>query len=220
MRVGGLLLVIGICLTCEAHIHADDNAFVEGVVTDSIDNTHDSDNTIATTASVDVTKKPNTKITPKTEKKEFDRSMMAGLDLPLDAFTLHHPFIHSSITDYEYSQWYFLFFMVFDKSSIVSVDVSLTVPEIIKSLSSKLSVPASVFSISRAEKYRSNSISANLSLTNHTIPRLHQKLCNLQNTSPLFWIRGTRYKLVQVIHDKNQHLYIRNNEQVKNGEWH
>ena len=214
MMIVGLLVAIGICLSCEAHIHAEDNAFVEGVVTDSIDNPHDSDNTIATIASVAKTKKPKTKITPTTEKKLFDRSLMAGLDLPIDAFTLHHPFIHSSITEFEYSQWYFLFFTFYDKSSIVSVDVSLTVPEIIKSLSSKLSVPASVFSISRVEKYRSNSISANLSLTNHTIPRLHHKLCNLQNTSPLFWIRGTRYKLVQVIHDKNMHLYVRHNGQV------
>ena len=52
MSIGVVLVVIGICLSCEAHIHADDNAFVEGVVTDSIDNPNDSDNTIATTASV------------------------------------------------------------------------------------------------------------------------------------------------------------------------
>jgi hypothetical protein len=147
------------------------------------------------------------------KKKVKNNSKSIGFDLPLDAFTLHHPYIHSSATEFEYSEWYFLFFTFFDKSSPI-IDVSLTVPEIAKSLSSKLSVPASVFSISRAEKYRSNSISANLSLTNHTIPRLHHKLCNLQNTSPLFWIRGTRYKLVQVIHDRNMHLYIRNNGQV------
>ena len=103
MRIGGILLVIGICLSCEAHINADDNAFVLGVVTD-IDSIPESDKTIATTASVAVTKKPKSKITPAPEKNVFDRSMMAGLDLPIDAFTLHHPFIHSSITEFEYSQ--------------------------------------------------------------------------------------------------------------------
>jgi hypothetical protein len=91
MRIGGILVAISICLSCEAHIHAEDNAFVEGVVTDSIDKPHDGDSTIATTTSVIVTKKPNTKVSHTTEKTTFDRSMMAGLDLPLDAFTLHHP---------------------------------------------------------------------------------------------------------------------------------
>ena len=142
-------------------------------------------------------------------------SNKSGLDSPLDALTLNHPFIHSSITQFEYSKWYFLFFLLFDKPSKALMDVSLTVPEIRKSLSSKLSVPASVFSISRAEKYRTKSISANLSLTNYTIPRLHHKLSNLQDTSPLFWIQGTRFKLVQVIHDKNHHLYMNQYGQVR-----
>ena len=143
------------------------------------------------------------------------KPVMPGLDLPLDAFNIHHPFSHSRVIDLQYSQWYFLFFTYFDTSSAsITMNVSLAVPEIRKSLSSKLSVPSSLFSILNAEKYRTKSISANLSLTNHTIPRLHHRLCNLQNTSPLFWIRGTRYKLVQVIHDKNQHLYLGDNGQV------
>jgi hypothetical protein len=97
-----------------------------------------------------------------------------GFDLPLDAFTLHHPFIHSSATEFEYSEWYFLFFTFFDKSSSSqTIDVSLTVPEIAKSLSSKLSVPASIFSITRAEEYRSNSISANQANYQYTIVTIY-----------------------------------------------
>ena len=207
MGIGQLLTLIWSCAYCEAHRHRGENAFVVDEVTDNSD-------ALISNNITDVTKPKVNSIT-KTQKKHLDKSVIDRLDLPLDAFTLHHPFIHSSITEFEYSQWYFLFFMFFDKPSAVTIDVTLAVPEITKSLSSKLSVAASVFSISRAEKYRTKSISANLSLTNHTIPRLHHRLCNLQNTSPLFWIRGTRYKLVQVIHDKNQHLYLRANGQVK-----
>ena len=138
-----------------------------------------------------------------------------GLDIPIDAFTLHHPFIHSNITEFEYSRWYFLFFAFFDNTSAKTFDVSLEVPEIIKSLSSKLSVPKSVFSISKAEKYQSGSTSANLSLTNLTIPKLHHKLSTLQESSPLFWFLGTRYRLVQVLHSRNIHIHVGSNGQVK-----
>ena len=207
-----VLVVIGICLSCDARIHGDDNVFVDEEVTKNSDNLRNISASIATNVSITEIPKRNKSATPKI--KAVPRSGLAGLDLPVDAFTHHHPFIHSTITEFEYSQWYFLFFMFFDEPSAVTIDVTLTVPEITELLSSKLSVAASVFSISRAEKYRTKSISANLSLTNHTIPRLHHRLCNLQNTSPLFWIRGTRYKLVQVIHDKNLHLYLRDNGQV------
>ena len=44
--------------------------------------------------------------------------------------------------------------------------------------------------------------------------KLHHRLTNLQDISPLFWLRGTRYKLVQVIHDKNQHLFVRSRKKV------
>ena len=208
MGIGQLLALIWSCAYCEAHRHRDENAFVVGEVTDNSD-------ALISNNITDVMK-PTVNSIIKPQKKHLDRAVLDRLDLPLDAFTLHHPFLHSSITEFEYSQWYFLFFVFFDKPSRSSIDVSLTVPEISKSLSSKLSVAASVFSISRAEKYRTKSISANLSLTNHTITGLHHNLCNLQNTSPLFWIRATRYKLVAVVHDKNKHLYVRKMGQVIN----
>lgn len=210
------ITTITILLYCEAHIAVQDIAFVDDtlIVNDVAKNNEEeltNDNhTEKTYPSEPIEEKP-VKIV---EKKSKEKHKEMVLDLPIDAFTLHHPFIHTSTTQFEYSQWYFLFFTFFDKSSSLTIDVSLTVPEIKHSLSSKLSVPTSVFSISRVEKYRSNSISANISLTNFTIPRLHHRLCNLQNLSPLFWIKGTRYKLVQVIHDKNQHLYLHKNIQV------
>ena len=147
--------------------------------------------------------------------KSQQKALLAQVDVPIDAFTLHHPFVHSNITEFEYSKWYFLFLILFDKNAAETLDVSLAVPQIIKSLSFKLSVPESVFSISKAEKYESGSISANLTLTSLTIPGLHEKLSNLQEMSPLFWLLGTRYKLVQVLHSKNIHFYVGNNGQVR-----
>ena len=135
--------------------------------------------------------------------------------LPLDPFTLHHPFIRPEVTEFEYSDWYFLFFSPATKTSSSPIDISSASPEIAASLSSKLSVPSSMFSINSLDKYKSNSISANLSLMSHSIPKLHHNLCNLQNKSPIFWIRGTEFRLVQIFHDKNQHLYINNKEVSK-----
>ena len=147
--------------------------------------------------------------------KSHQKRLLAQVDVPIDAFTLHHPFIHSNVTEFEYSKWYFLFLILFDKNSAETLDVSLAVPQIIKSLSSKLSVPESVFSISKAEKYQSGSISANLSLTNLTIPKLHNKLSTLQESSPVFWFLGTRYRLVQVLHSRNIHIHVGSNGQVQ-----
>ena len=174
---------------------------------DTTENNDTTDNTDDNTSKIPVT-------TTSSQKVKVNDISIESESLQPDVFTLHHPIIHPSITDYQYSQWYFFFFIFFDKPSKLSADVTQIVPGIIKSLSSKLSVPGSVFSISRAEKFRTKSISANLSLTNHTIPRLHQRLCHLQENSPLFWMAGSRYKLVQVIHDKNKHLFVRENGQV------
>ena len=44
---------------------------------------------------------------------------------------------------------------------------------------------------------------------NHSVAGLHQALCRLSTSSPLFSIQGVHYKLLQTIHDKNKHLHIR-----------
>ena len=194
--VGGMWLIILLSTVCI--VQADNTT----------ENINSTDHTDQITSKIIVT-------TTNSKKVKVNDLSVEGESLQPDVFTLHHPFIHPSITEYEFSQWYFLFFIFFDNPSKLSADVTQIVPGIIKSLSSKFSVPGSVFSISRAEKYRTKSISANLTLTNHTIPRLHHKLCSLQNTSPLFWLAGNRYKLVQVIHDKNKHLFVKENGQVE-----
>ena len=88
----------------------------------------------------------------------FMIQIFSGFDIPLDAFSLHHPFLQSHVQEFEWSEWYFLFLTVFYKNSSESpsstVDVSVLVPELTKALSAKLSVPANTFSISKAEKYR------------------------------------------------------------------
>ena len=56
----------------------------------------------------------------------------------------------------------------------------------------------------------------NLSLTSHRIPGLHRRLVSLPSSpSPanVLKIKRKLYRLGQVFHDKNQHLYI-NNDQV------
>ena len=98
----------------------------------------------------------------------------SGFDIPLDAFSLHHPFLRSHVTEFEFSAWYFLFFSIFYKNSSVTetVDVSLVVPDLASALSSKLSVPASVFSVSKAEKYRSLKITFHNNLKTKLSPPL------------------------------------------------
>ena len=154
-------------------------------------------------------------VTEEEENYDDNQHGVNKINLPLDPFTLHHPFIHPEVTDFEYSDWYFIFFSPVSKTLSRPVDIKSASSEVAALLSSKLSVPSSMFSINALDRYKSNSISANLSLMSHSIPKLHHNLCNLQNTSPVFWIRGTEFKLVQIFHDKNQHLYI-NTKQVKN----
>ena len=137
---------------------------------------------------------------------------VSNINLPLDPFTLHRPFIQPPVTEFEYSDWYLLFLSPVLKLSS-RFDFSSASSEVSALLSSKLSVPSSMFSINSLDEYKSHSISANLSLMSHSIPKLHHNLCNLQNKSPIFWIRGIQFRLVKVLHDKNQHIYI-NNKQV------
>ena len=59
--------------------------------------------------------------------------------------------------------------------------------------------------------FQSGSLSVNLSLTSHTAPGLHRRLLRLPHSAPAFPLLGTSFRLVQVFHDKNQHLYINNN---------
>ena len=84
----------------------------------------------------------------------------SGFDIPLDAFSLHHPYLKTHLVEYEFSAWYFLFFTIFYQNQNTTeetktVDVSLLVPELNQALASKLSVPAAVIKIAKAEKYRS-----------------------------------------------------------------
>ena len=92
--------------------------------------------------------------------------IFSGFDIPLDAFSLHHPFLQPHVQEFEFSDWYFLFFTLFYKnvsaSPAATADVSVLVPELAKALSSKLSVPANIFTISKAEKYRQVIFSENI----------------------------------------------------------
>ena len=65
---------------------------------------------------------------------------------------------------------------------------------------------------------QSGSLSVNLSLTSHKLPGLHKRLCSLPHSAPSFSLvtggpgsDSRMFHLVQVFHDKNQHLYINNN---------
>ena len=144
--------------------------------------------------------------------EDYTINMKYNYKMRLNPFTLHHPMHSYKVTEFEFSDWYFLFFKPVNKSAATLLDISSASSEVAASLSSKLSVPSSMFSINSLDKYKSNSISANLSLMSHSIPKLHHNLCNLQNKSPIFWIRGAEFRLVQIFHDKNQHLYINNKE--------
>merc|ERR1711964_520385 len=86
--------------------------------------------------------------------------------------------------------------------------------EISESLSSKLSVPSSVFFITSIAKYTSSDIflSVNLSLVTPLIPNLHQALCTLHKKTPFFMIGDTKVELYQVRHQNNQHIYVTRNK--------
>ena len=137
-------------------------------------------------------------------------------NLPPISFSLHHPFLHSDVEEFIFSPWYFLVLSIVNRSSSLPADVTSISSDISESLSSKLSVPSSVFLISSIVKYSSSSpfLSVNLSLVSPSIPNLHHRLCNLHKESPFFWIRGTKLELYQVRHEKNQHVYVKKNKDV------
>jgi hypothetical protein len=130
-------------------------------------------------------------------------------DSPM-SFNLHPPYFHSEVEEFVFSPWYFLVFSIVNRSSSLPADISSMSTEISESLSTKLSVPSSVFCISSIVKYTSSDtfLSVNLSLVSPIIPNLHHKLCNLHKESPFFWIRGTNLELYQVRQEKNQHIYV------------
>lgn len=148
--------------------------------------------------------------------------------LSLDSYNIHLPKFHPQMTDIEFSDWYFLFLSPTenktDVEEITGPREKLRNPsssvsdEVTGSLSEKLGVPVSQFRVGSLEQYQSGSLSVNLSLTSHKIPGLHARLCSLPHTAPSFSLvtgelgGDTRqFHLVQVFHDKNQHLYINNN---------
>ena len=148
-------------------------------------------------------------------KTEMSQGLLSKSDLPSDVFSLHHPYINPSITEFEYSTWYFLYLVLYDKTLPAAVDESPTSLQITQSLSSKLFVPPSTFLVSSVEvSVSEESISINMSLTNLSIPHLHTRICHLERDSPFFLLDRKKYRLVQVIHDKNRHLFVRNQKQV------
>jgi len=148
--------------------------------------------------------------------------------LSLDSYNIHLPKFHPQMTDIEFSDWYFLFLSPTenrtDVGEITGPREKLPTPsssvsdEVTRSLSEKLRVPVSQFRVGSLEQYRSGSLSVNLSLTSHKLPGLHKRLCSLPHSAPSFSLmtvgpggQPRQFHLVQVFHDKNQHLYINNN---------
>ena len=120
---------------------------------------------------------------------------------------------HPPVTEYVFSRWYGLDFDIAN-SSLVSCleDMSRVSSELSNSLSAKLSVPASVFLIPIPTT--SSPLSINLSLSQHNIPGLHYRLCRLPIEYPALRICGEDLELIRVRQDRNQHLYIRNQEVI------
>ena len=151
----------------------------------------------------------------KTKKQTLSQDNHKLEDDPI-SFNLHPPYFHSEVEEFVFSPWYFLVFSIVNRSSSLPADVSSMSTEISESLSSKLSVPSSVFFISSIVKYTSSDtfLSVNLSLVSPIIPNLHHKLCNLHKESPFFWIRGTNLELYQVRQEENQHIYVTKHKEV------
>jgi len=130
--------------------------------------------------------------------------------LPVDPFSLHHPFLHTSVAEFEYSEWYLLLFSP-SNASLLAPNTDSLPNQLSRSLAEKLEVSPSTFHISSIDSNRSGAISANISLTRLTVPHLHRNLCHLPQDGPAFKFDGKNFTLATVRHDKNQHLYIRTN---------
>jgi len=130
--------------------------------------------------------------------------------LPVDPFSLHHPFLHTSVAEFEYSEWYLLLFSP-SNASLVTPNTDSLPNQLTRSLAEKLEVSSSTFHISSIDSNRSGVISANISLARLTVPHLHRNLCHLPEDEPVFEFDGKNFTLLTVRHDKNQHLYIRTN---------
>ena len=125
----------------------------------------------------------------------------ASLDLPVE--------------EYVFSKWYYLDFNWSNGSGPdCLVDMSRVVSEISESLSKKLSVPAPLLIISILPNSSSSQLSINMSLSQHNIPGLHYRLCDLQTEYPIFSICRKDLELIKVRHGREQHLYIRNMEVI------
>ena len=129
-------------------------------------------------------------------------------------FTFQPSYFPSEVEEFVFSPWYFLVFSTVNKSSSLPATISLISSEILESLSSKLSVPSSVFFITSIVKYTTSDtfLSVNMSLVTPLIPNLHQELCTLHKKTPFFMIGGTMVELYQVKHQYNQHIYVTRNK--------
>ena len=117
-------------------------------------------------------------------------------------------------TEFVFSRWYCIDLGFVNNSTLLCLgDMSRVSTEISDSLSARLSVPTSVFVISTPVT-TSSGLSINLTLAQHNIPGLHNRLCHLQVEFPAFRICGEDVELVGVRQGRNHHLYIRNQEVI------
>ena len=75
-----------------------------------------------------------------------------------------------------------------------------------------LEVPSSVFELTELTTLLSGSFSTNISLSRHTVPHLHWNICHLSKRRPVLLINNTKYSLVKMVHDREQHLYVKDKQ--------
>ena len=115
-------------------------------------------------------------------------------------------------TEFIFSRWYCLDLGFGNNSSLPCLgDMSRLSTQISDSLSARLSVATSVFVISTPVS-TSSGLSINLSLAQHNIPGLHNRLCHLQLEFPALRICEEDVELIRVRQGRNHHLYLRNTE--------